>query len=71
MTLGECDSCLKRNVPLRRTFVTGIETWACPSCFGEETVECTRCGVDVKTEHIGDANRCLDRRCPLQPRETP
>jgi len=32
---GTCDCCAAKGVTLRRAWVNGLETWACPDCTGE------------------------------------
>lgn len=45
---GNCDCCERKDVELRRTEVTGIETYACAVCHGEDADtfddDCKVCG---------------------------
>ena len=35
--IGRCDCCDAKGVPLQRAWVTGIETFACAACCGDDT----------------------------------
>jgi hypothetical protein len=35
-TIGTCDCCEARNIPLRQVWTCGLETWGCGACTGTD-----------------------------------
>lgn len=69
MSKGNCDCCDRKDVELRRTEVTGIETYACAVCCGGDEdsfdEDCICRMESVHTASIDPPEMIVNRECPV------